>query len=242
MNLSFSGVFVDARALWRAHHDLLVRVGAVFLFLPTLAAQLFLPPPQLDKAETREAMTEAIVAWFGVSGGWFVLELIVIAYGGGLMLVLLLGREGETVGESMLRALRLLPGLLIAWTCVLILLSLGSMLLVVVAFYIGGRLMMTGPVLVRGVRGGPFAALVESVKLSHRNGWMLSAVSLVVLAAGYVAALVPQMVLGVIAGMGTAHPLIALPLNILSSAGSAAGWTALILVQASAYRLAKQGI
>lgn len=242
MTLSFSGVFADARAQWRAHHDVLLRVAAVFMFLPTLAAQLFLPPPVLTSAETREAMTDAITAWFGVNGGWFVLELVVISYGAGALLVLLLGRGGESVGEALFRALRLLPALLIAWTCVMIAVSLGSMLLIVVSFYIGGRLLMTGPVVVAEPGRGPFAALVESVKLSRRNGWLLSAVTVVVLGGGYLAALVPQMMIGALAAAGQAQPLVTVPLDILSSAGSAAGWTALVLVQASAYRLARQGI
>lgn len=241
MKLSFTGVFADAGAMWRSERDVLLRVAAVFLFLPSLAAQLFLPVPDIAKADTREAMAEAIMAWFGTYGGWFVLELVVIAYGAGVLLVLLLERQRPTVREALVRGLRLLPGLLIAWTSVLMLVSLGSMLLIVVAFYVGGRLLLVGPVVVAEPGRGPFLALVDGIRLSAWRGWMLAAVAIVTVVAGQVAQLVPGTLIGALTASGNAQPLLLAPLQILSAAGAAAGWFALVLVQAAAYRLVKQG-
>ncbi|RYY43392.1 MAG: hypothetical protein EOP59_08065 [Sphingomonadales bacterium] len=242
MNLSFSGVFAEARALWQRERILLVAVAAVFLFLPCLSAQFFLPLPDLGKADGREAMSEAILAWFNVYGGWFMLELVVITYGAGALLVLLLDPARPTAGASLIRALRLLPSLLIVWTCALLLISLGSTLLLVVAFYIAGRLLLAGPALVAGPGVGPIRALIDGVKLSHRRGWMLSAVAIVTFGAGQVAQLIPGMLIGALAASGTAQPLLLAPLEILAAAAAAAGWLALVIVQAAAYRLARQGM
>ena len=241
MTFSFTGVFADAGAMWRSERDVLLRVAAVFLFLPSLAAQLFLPPPDLAKADTREAMADAIMTWFGTWGGWFVLELIVVTYGAGVLLVLLLERSRPTVGEALIRALRLLPSLLIAWTCVLFLVSLGSMLLIVVAFYVGGRLLLVGPVVVAEPGRGPFLALIDGIRLSAWRGWLLSAVAILTVAAGQAAQLVPGMLIGALTASGNAQPLLLAPLEILSAAAAAAGWLGLVLVQAAAYRLIKQG-
>ena len=241
MSLSFSGVFAEARALWHRERTLLVAIAAVFLFLPCLSAQFFLPLPDLDKAEGREAMGEAIMAWFNVYGGWFVLELVVITYGAGALLVLLLDSTRPTAGESLVRALRLLPSLLIVWACALMLISLGSTLFVVVAFYIAGRLLLAGPALIAGPGSGPIRALIQGVKLSARRGWMLSAVAIVTFGAGQIAQLIPGMLIGALAASGNAQPLLLAPLEILAAAAAAAGWLALLLVQAAAYRLARQG-
>lgn len=242
MTLSFTGVFADAGAMWRSERGVLLRVAAVFLFLPSLAGQFFLPPPDLAKADSREAMADAIMAWFGSNGGWFVLELVVITYGAGVLLVLLLERARPTVREALVRGLRLLPSLLIAWTCVLFLVSLGSMLLIVVAFYVGGRLLLVGPVVVAEPGRGPLLALVDGIRLSAWRGWMLSAVAVLTVAAGQAAQFVPGTLIAALIAAGNAQPLLLAPLEILSAAAAAAGWLALVLVQAAAYRLAKQGM
>ncbi|MBB5710123.1 hypothetical protein [Sphingomonas xinjiangensis] len=236
MTWSFSGVLADVRAIWRGERDLLVRVASVFFFLPTLAARLFLPMPNLEGA-TREDLPRVLSEWLAGQGGWIALQLVVLTFGSGLILVLLLDRARPTLGQAMIRTLKLLPLLLIAWTCVLFAMALGSMLLFVVALYLGGRGFLSAAAVVMRPERGPFAAVVDSVRLTARRGWMVAALAAMVFVASYLAALIFGIFAEAIV-QGGGSPMLQAPLEILTAAASAAGSLAMVLLQAAIYRAA----
>lgn len=236
MSWGFSGVFADVRALWRHEHDLLVRVAAVFFFLPTLAVRLFLPVPDLNNA-TREDLPRILTEWLGQHGGWIVLQLVALTFGGGLILVLLLDRSRPTVAAALARTLKLLPLLLAVWTCVLFAMALGSMLLFVVALYIGGRGFLAAAAVVAKPERGPLAAVIESVRMTARRGWMVAGMNVLVFAASYAAALIFS-VLGEAVARGGGSPVLQAPLEVLTAAASAAGSLGMVLLQAAIYRAA----
>lgn len=241
MNVTFSGIFKDAADLWRRDRDLLSRIGAIFFFLPALASQFFLPAPDLSGSNQAE-MNAALLKWMSSYGGWMFAQLAVVAFGSGVIFLMFLSVDRPALVQALKRMIRLFPSLLLTWTLVLLAMSLGSMLLLVVAFYMGGRALLSGALVVAEPERGPIGSIVESVKLSHRRGWMFSAVGLLVVAGSYALAAVPQLGITVLSGAGAANQLALAPLQLLSSAASAAGTLALVLVQISAYRLVKQGI
>jgi len=236
MSWGFGGVAADARALWRHERDLLIRVASVFFFLPTLAVRLFLPVPDLEGV-TREDLPRIVSGWLAQSGGWIALQLVVLTFGSGLILVLLLDRSRPTIGAAMVRSVKLLPLMLIAWASVLFAMALGSMLLFVVALYIGGRGFLAGAAVVMRPERGPFAAVVESVRLTARRGWMVAALAVLVFAGSYFAALVFSILAEAIVRSSGSLALQA-PLEILTAAASAAGSLAMVLLQAAIYRAA----
>lgn len=229
-------VFADARALWRSERDLLVRVASVFFFLPTLAMRLFLPMPEVEAAD-RQELLRIVSEWLAQQGGWIVLQLVLLTFGSGVVLVLLLDRSRPTLGEAMLRTLKLLPLLLIAWTSVLFAMALGSMLLLLVALYIGGRAFLTGAAVVMRPERGPFAAVADSVRMTARRGWVVAGMCVTVFGCTYVGALLFSAVLLLVERSG-GSPLLQLPLEILTAAVSAAGSLAMVILQAAIYRAA----
>ena len=88
MTNDFSAIFGDARALWRANRDLLIRVGGVFLFLPAFATQLFLPPQEMQDVTFEQAF-EATVQWAAANAHWLLLDRLVSLFGVVTMLMLL---------------------------------------------------------------------------------------------------------------------------------------------------------
>jgi hypothetical protein len=236
MNWNVAGVFADARAMWRSERDLLVRVASVFFFLPTLAARLFLPMPDVQAA-TRQDLLRIVSEWLAQQGGWIVLQLVLLTFGSGVVLVLLLDRSRPTLGAAMLRTLKLLPLLLIAWTSVLFAMALGSMLLLLVALYIGGRAFLTGAAVVMRPERGPFAAVADSVRMTARRGWVVAGMCVTVFGCTYVGALLFSAVLLLVERSG-GSPLLQLPLEILTAAVSAAGSLAMVVLQAAIYRAA----
>ncbi|MCD2324704.1 hypothetical protein LQ953_11835 [Sphingomonas sp. IC-56] len=237
MTWSVPAVFVDARALWRSERDLLVRVASVFFFLPTLATRLFLPMPEVETAD-RQELLRIVSEWLAQQGGWIVLQLVLLTFGSGVVLVLLLDRSRPTLGAAMARTLKLLPLLLIAWTCVLFTMALGSMLLLIVALYIGGRAFLTGAAVVTRPERGPFAAVMDSVRMTARRGWVVAGMCVMVFACSYVGALLFSAVTLMVERSG-GSPLLQLPLEILTAAVSAAGSLAMVILQAAIYRAAE---
>lgn len=241
MTLRFKNIITEAISIWRSQRDLLLPIAGVFLFLPTLATQLFVPVPVLGDVSRDEAAA-ALAAWFVAQAPVLIGQAIVITYGAAVLFTLLLGQERLNVGEALKRALRLLPGLLAVWTITLSLMMVGTMLLLMIAFYIGGRLLAAGPIAIAESHRGPIGALTESVKRSHRRGWMLTSVAILTFIAGYIAALFFQSFATAVVSVGGGNALIALPFQALSAAASAAGTLGLILVQVAVYRLTKQGM
>lgn len=237
MTLSLSGVFADAGAMWRSERDLLLRVAAVFLFLPQLAIALLIPP--LDSASVpREALGEAMIAWYGANLHWFVLVLVVQLAGAGVVLGLLLDPRRPSVGEAIARALRLLPLLTLGMLGSMLLISAGSFLLVVPGLYMLGRTALVTAILVaepeRGFLGG-FAAALER---THGAGWKL----FVALASIWIAGMVAASLSGAFADALGPYG------KLLGDASVALFGTAVtmaqVMVQAAAYRALppKQGI
>lgn len=241
MSIRFKDIIAETVSIWRSQRELLLPIAGVFLFLPTLATQLFVPVPALTDG-SREQAAAVLAAWFVAQAPALIGQAVVISYGAAILFTLLLGQERLPVGAAMQRSLRVLPGLLAVWTITLLLMSIGTMLLFMVAFYIGGRLLVAGPVAVAESHRGPIGALTESVKRSHRRGWLLTSVAMVTIVVGYIAALFFQSFAVAVMSVSGGRELLALPFQALSAGASAAGSLALILLQVAVYRLTKQGI
>jgi hypothetical protein len=240
MRLRISAIFGDAFLLWRENRDLLMRVSAVFLFLPLLAARLFIAVPEVAE-DTPERMWAAIGAFYAANWHWATIIALLQAYGSAALLVLLLDSSRPALGGAMARALALLPALVVASIGAWLLMTLGMLLLIVPGLYLIGRCFVTGPVLVAGPSRNPFAAIAESIRLTRGNGWVLFFVSITVSMATL---LLSGVFDGVEAGTVGGVPVLGALLAVASAAVGTAGSLALVLVHVAAYRLlvSRQGI
>lgn len=246
MKLSFAAIFADARAAWQRDGAVLLPLVGLGLFLPQYAVQLLLPglpaaPEGRDEAAMRGWM-EAVQGWAGSYGGWYLLAPLIALFASLTIFALYLRRDRPTLGGALRRALGLFPRYLLA--SILVSLPMGAllsmtlavpMLLIVAAapiFYIYGRTMLMGPVIVAEAPVGAVAAIARSWALTKGNG--------MVLATAYAAIFLVPGLIGSIAlaigGAGGGNPVIvAIGAGIacLTTAGAAA---LLALVQVSLYR------
>ena len=204
----------EARALFARDHDLLLRIAGVFLFLPSFAGLLFLPPAVAQKGQTAN---QVLLAWFADNVHWLALEQAVLALGGATLYRLYLG-AAPTPGDALRgAAVRYLPFAMASLLAMLAVVA-GLALLILPGAYLLGRTALTGPAVVAEERGA-LAALERSVTATAGHGRVLFGVQGLLLAAGQLTVVV----LGALdpgdKGVGSA----------LAAAGAAAAGAATIL-------------
>jgi hypothetical protein len=227
-------VFSDAAALWRRDRDLWVRVAGVFFFLPALAIMLFAPLLDLSKVD-EAAVNQMLVNWV-VANAWWLLALVVWqVFAAGVVLVLALDPVRPRVSTAILRALRLLPALMLAYLATMLPVALGASFFIVPGFYVLGRTLLALPILVAEPGLGPFGAIIAAIRRSHRRGWILFFIP----AGPFLLQNLIGSVIGALGdGLGAevagtpAHFLFGVVLAAVASAGALAQ----ALLQAAAYR------
>ncbi len=174
MTFSFRGVLSDAVTLWRTDRSLMWPIAGVFLFLPLLGMFILATTSgiQLPKGDDPE-QTRAVLNAFLLSNiGWFGL-IIALTEFGGLALITLYLRRGETVAAVLLSSVqRLIPFFLIG-IVVNVLIQLASYLLIVPAIYVFGRSWMMGVAFAAEPTQGAWQAMVRGYELSEKNGWKI---------------------------------------------------------------------
>lgn len=241
--MTFSRIFEGAREYWRGDRDLLLRVSAVFFFLPALALQLFVaipdaPAPAVGDAPTLQQFWEIHFPAFAPILAPLAVAMLVNTYGMAIIMVLLIDEDRPALGQAMMRAAGLLPLLVVASTGGFLLVMLGIIPFIIPGFYLVGRTLLIGPVLVGERLRNPFGAIARSIALTRGHGWKL-------LLAWLAVALGMQACAGIFAGIDMAKmPLVGAVAGLAIAGIAAAGSILLVLIQISAYRALspRQGI
>lgn len=236
MRLSLTGVFADVGAMWRSERALLVPLACVFIFLPQLALQFFIPKLDLRAVAEDQAM-QAMTGWFVQHLHWMMLAICVELMGGGAMLALLLARDRPDVGAAIARALRCLPLLFFAWLASMLLIMAGTFLLILPGLYMLGRTAMIPAVLMAEPERG-IAGIGEAMGRTRNGAWTLSlAFALLWLLGMFGAAIVG----GMFDALGPAGMILG---DAFAALLGSMIFVAQTMVQAAAYRAlpAKQGI
>lgn len=170
----------EARALFLRDRDLLLRVAGVFLFLPSFAALLFLPPAV---AGTGDTANQVLLKWFSDNAHWLAAEQAVMLLGGATIYRLYLAPDGGTPGEAIgMAAARYLPFLLATLLATLSVFA-GLTLLILPGAYLLGRTALAGAAVVAEERGA-LAAMERSFQATRGHGWVLFGVQGLILVAG----------------------------------------------------------
>ncbi|MBO9713643.1 hypothetical protein [Sphingomonas sp.] len=234
MRLTFEGVFAEARALWEAEGDTLLRVAGFFGFLPLLAAGLFMAPLPANASDAQAGLwlVDTMLPWlFGTS--------VICTYASLALLLLLLDPGPSTGGRLLVRALALLPFAILAMVVVNVLVWIG-LLLIVPGLYVSGRAFLTLPTLAAGPSRNPLQAIADAINRSTGNGWFLALIGLMPLLASYLGMAVLRELLGM---FGESSDAIQAIVALLAASLGTAALIATALLQVAAYRLLspKQG-
>lgn len=229
MRIGLAAVAGDVRALWQSDHALLIAIAGVFLFVPAIAAGLFVP----DLPQTAESAAD-VSAWLRANI-WPLTGLALVgAFGRLAILMTLIDPARPTVGTALRGALALaLPYLLLTMICNLAIFG-GIMLFVLPGCYLLGRLMIAGAVLVTAERRDPLLALAEGMALTRGNGWSLFTLAALPYLLGQLGITVVES-FGKVAQVGE-HPVLAFLLAMIAAAMATAASLALTLIEVSAYR------
>ena len=198
MPFSYSAVWDDTTALFRANASVILAVAGAFVFLPNLLVTLLLPVPRLETDNPLPVLTEYYTANFH----WFLLASLVSMLAFVTILLIFFDGRSSTVGATIGRALLLLPFYVLAWLLgsILILLSMLPILLiagllqlravellaVIPAVYLIGRLSPLGPCVVAEDRRNPIGAIMRSFGLTKGKGWSIAGLMLLVFVAAVV--------------------------------------------------------
>lgn len=193
MKIDFAGIVTDAWAIARRDADLLSRVAAPFLFLPTFALTLLVPampfpdPAIEDATQRSEAWMQALRGWVDGYGIGFLAAYAVVYFGVAAIVALYCDPQRPTVGAALGRAARLYPRYLLAMTLVAIPAGAGMWLFVLPGLYLVGRTLVTGPVLVAEAPTSAWRSIRRSLVLTRGNGVTLLGLAAFSYLAGFLA-------------------------------------------------------
>ena len=96
MKFSYSAIWDDTIAMFRGNASLLLAIAGVFLFLPALVVGYAIPQADVEPGQ----LIEAFSAYVTANWPWLLLANVVNMVGAIAMLLLHLGRQGQSVGEA----------------------------------------------------------------------------------------------------------------------------------------------
>lgn len=169
MKLDTGAAWTQAMKILGEHREVLIALAGVFLLLPPLFVEMFIP--FRPTATSFAALAVEFEAYIGANGPLILAMTIVSTFGQTAILKVLLDRQQLTVGQALTAALTLLPWMLLLNILVGIALAVASLALVIPALYLFGRLALTGAVLVGEGRRNPVDAISRSWAITRGNGW-----------------------------------------------------------------------
>lgn len=234
MKETLAGVLGEAGALWRSDQELVLRIAAVFVFLPQLAVLLFLPKAPDVAGLTGEAWIDALQPWFAIILPWMLAAALVQILGQASVLMLLLDARGPSVGEAIARALPLLPGVFFVALAINLAQIAGLAALIVPAIYVMGRCFLILPSIVARPERGLGHGIVAGIRHTHLRGWLIGLIPFSIFIAGQ---LLGQLVLALVPAESAAASPSVMAANAAASLIAALSVTAHTLLQAAAYRV-----
>lgn len=240
MTLSISRVLADATALWRRDANLLVWVGAPFLFLPDFAMKLLLPvPTPIDAAKTSLAVAIQAQAQF-VSDHLLAYLLGAAAIQFGLASLFALYADVPDVRAALRRAAALWPRFMLAAVLVEVPGMLG-LFLILPGLLIFGRALVTGPVLVNEAPVSAVGAIARSIRRTRGHTLAVSSLAAITLSLQFAAAPFTQ-IDGWLRSLHAPNPLTLAVIDAAGAGASALAQVAGVLIAVAAYRgLASSG-
>jgi hypothetical protein len=234
MSISYNAVWEDTMALTRRHGPLLAAIAGVFIFLPALLVAVFLPPYE-PQTQDISRMIELLADWYRASFHWLLLQNLATMVGVAAMLRLVFA-ERTTVGGALVFALMLLPFYFLLTLLSGLIVFAGFLLLVVPAFYLYARLVVSGAAMVAENRRGPIAAISRSFALTRGQGWRILGLVLIVAIIGVIAVGVASALIGIVLILAAGQELGTLLATIVASAFNTVLSTLFVMLHAALYR------
>lgn len=161
-------------AMFKGNRDILLAVGGLFLFLPTLAFGLYygVPPEPAAGASPEQAFTQVFEYYQLVAPGLLVVS-VVSMIGNLVIWRLLLAPGGTTLGGAIGTAASLFFSYLAASFLTGIPIMFGLFLLIIPGLYLASRFSLVGPAMAAEQLMNPITAIQASWNYTRNNGWSI---------------------------------------------------------------------
>ncbi|WP_242137562.1 MULTISPECIES: hypothetical protein [unclassified Sphingomonas] len=241
--LDIGAVLRDAWAMAKRDRDVLLGVCGLLLLVPQVALAMFVarPPALPGAAEEMTAWLAAVQAWSQLYSLPVIVLSIVLLLGSATVLSLYLDRSHPTVQAAVLRALSLLPRVVLLSLLMSFPVSVGTLLLFLPGLYLQGRLLLALPLLIDTPSIGVIAAFTRSFALTRGHGLILLGVACITVLLGDILALPFRSVGAALQGAPLANPVVAAMLEVGAAAGVTIGMVATLLIQVALYRRLNTG-
>ncbi|HYN47086.1 MAG TPA: hypothetical protein VES64_10380 [Allosphingosinicella sp.] len=232
MAFSYSAVWEDATRLLRENARLLAAIAGVFIFLPGLLAEHYLPAPEPVAAAR---LVDTMAEYYSDNWLWVLLQTLVSMIGTAAMLRLVLVR-GTSVAGALAFGLMLLPFYFLLSISITIMVFFGFALLIVPGLYLIGRLVPAAPIMVAEDRRNPIEVIGRSFAITKGRGWAVFGIVFIVGLVGLIAMGVARTLLGLGFILVAGRELGTLLAEIAGSAFAALLATLMLALYAAIYR------
>lgn len=246
MKPSFARLLADAWAMLRHDADLILRLAALLLFLPSFAVLLLCDPMPPLPAERDPALIEAwmnaVGLWGQANGGWYVLADAVGVLGSAAIALLLVADARPTIGEALVEAgRRVLPFMLLT-VLVAIPVGLGMWLFVLPGLYAQARLLTALPLLARDRGRTVPETMARAWRQTRGQGYALTAAIVTLFLLQWLAIFPLLSADDWLRAPGHANPVVLSLVNAAIAAIGAAYHLGVLMIGVSSYRrLASSG-
>lgn len=170
---AYEALWKEMIETFRRERSLLLAIGGFFMLLPTAMLYAFLPSmPQPAAGDDAFAM---MVAYYQQHQPEFIVHALWVTFGELAMTVLLAAPDRPTVGEALVRAVRLYPWHVLQRLVVVLALIGGALMFILPALYFSGRLALCTPLLAVGEGRNPLVLMRRSQELTRGAGWHIAA-------------------------------------------------------------------
>ncbi len=199
--LDLNATWNDAMALMRANTEIVLILGGLFIFVPTLLFALIAGDPPIVSSMSLDQLNEALLEWSNDYGLLGVITTVVSMLGTLAIMFVVLNPAKPTVGNALAMAGSVLIFYVIAQILSGFAIALGFLLLIVPGIYIMVKLLLVPAVVAAENVRGPIAMLQRSWALTKGNSLRLFGLALLITIAAFVAITIISIVFSILFGI-----------------------------------------
>lgn len=234
MKLSYDAIWQDMLAMLKAHADIIWVVAGAFLFLPTLAQAIYLPPPPMKGFD--ETSIQQMALYYETNIIPLLSLRLVTLLGTGALLSLFLHPSRPTVGGAIGAAARLLPTLFFVSLIEQLMMIGGMLLFIIPGLYVVARTMVSDASVMAEDISNPLRGIGRSFDLTRGLGWQLFGLIAILVVVTWIATAALTAIIGIPTQLLLPEGGALIARNVLSALTPTALMLVFILLSASFYR------
>lgn len=234
MKLSYDAIWQDMLAMLKAHADIIWVVAGAFLFLPTLAQAIYLPPPPVKGLD--QSSMQQMALYYETNIIPLISLRLVTLLGTGTLLALMLSPSRPTVGGAIAAAARMLPTLFFVSLIEQLMMLGGFLLFIIPGLYVVARTIVSDAAVMAEDMSNPLRGIGRSFDLTRGLGWQLFGLIAILVVVTWIATTALTAIIGIPTQLLLPEEGALIARNILSALTPTALLLVFALLSASFYR------